>query len=603
MAKGMSNPQNLRTMDTTTPTLRAGVQVEEFKMKGKAGTDGFAGKLAEMADKARRQTTQQEATIRIDAIAQDFGLPPADPVAGLIREAKKLAIAKQYAEALKVLSRALKQSPGHHEALYLAAFCIAASKDFIKALKLLLPLREARLEGGLEARVEALKAEIRRQLFGKVVLKNMEALATGNHDESIAQLQQLTKIDPDVGVYHFLLTGTLMAAERLEEALIAAENGMEVCPAEEKAQLVELHRQIQHQHVAKFLEPARRHYRKKDYRRARAELARVPKEYHAVPLYASFNGYLGRLGASGGVLGLLGLRKPSVETVDPPGTLKETDALYFFLVGADLRQGQAQMSAGQPDAALTTLVGALRHAPRFPFANYLAAGCIHLRFFHSMAVGKPMDLSAALTELSQARAYARVGARDPEIQDAQALLQVIEAILRQLRQAEEESRAGRQEAALVNPVIEEFMTIMKQAEGGIKSVKQFDEIKGRLKALRDRLALVRRKVTSAQGKEVMNGLSAAVEGNWKQLVELEPSIRESGTVEQHFTAFKTMMDLLQRGGGITTQEQLEAARTYFRGLKSTVEKDRQRVHDPEARKALGQLLDAISNVLRQFGDN
>jgi tetratricopeptide (TPR) repeat protein len=589
-------------MDTTTPTLRAGVQVEEFKMKGKAGADGFTSKLAEMAEKARRQTTQQDASIRLDAIAQDFGLPPADPVAGLIREAKKHAAAKQYAEAINVLSRALKQSPGHHEALYLAAFCFAASKDYIKALKLLLPLREARLEGGQEARVEVLRAEIRQRLFAVVVLKNLEALASGQHGESIAQLRELVKADPDMGVYHFLLTGTLMAAGRIEEALEAAENGLRVCPAEDRAQLVELRRQVQNQHIAKLLEPARRLFRKKDYRRAQAELARVPQTYQEAPLYVTFDGYLDRLEGGGGVLGLLGLRKSGPETVDPPGTPGDADALYFFLVGPDLRQGQAQMNAGQPDAALATLLGALKHAPRFPFANYLAAGCIHLRFFHTIAVGKPMDLSATLTELSRAREYARVGARDPEIQDAQALLQVIEATLRQLRQVEEQSRAARQEAALVNPVIEEFMAIMKLAEGGIRSAKDFDEIKGRLKALRDRVPPVRRKVTSAQGTQAMNDLSAAVESNWKQLLSLEPEIRESATVEQHVTSFNTMMELLQQGGGITTRQQFEAARGFFRQMKTSVEADRKRLRDPEGRNTLDKLLEAIRNVLRQFGD-
>ncbi len=603
MSRGFSGPQNLRTIDTATPTLRAGVQVEEFKMKGKAGADGFASKLAEMADKARRQTAGPDASIRIDAIGRDFGLPPADPVAALIAEAKRLAAAQRYGEALKVLGRALKQSPGHHEALYLGAFCYAAQKEYVKALRLLLPLRAARLEGGLEARVEALRGEIRQRLFATVVVKNLEALATGQHDESIAQLRELVAADPDVGVYHFLLTGTLMAAGRLEEALAAADGGLKVCPVEDRAQLVELRRQVEGQHVAKLLEPARRHFRKKDYRRARAELARVPEAYQEAPLYVTFDGYLGRLEGGGGVLGLLGLRKAGAEAVDPPGNPREVDALYFFLVGADLRQGQAQMNAGRPDEALATLRGALQAAPRFAFANYLAAGCIHLRFFQAITGGKPLDLAASLAELSQAREYAVAGARDPEIQDARALLRVIEATLQQLRRVEEESRAARQEAALVNPVIEEFLGVMKRAEGGIRSAKHFDEVKGRLKALRDRLPSVARKVTSAQGKQAVSDLSAAVEGNWKQLLSIEAEVRESATVEQHVTSFNAMMELLQKGGGISTRQQFETARSFFRQLKASVESDRGRVRDPRARQTLDQLLDAVRNVLRQFGDN
>ncbi len=155
---------------------------------------------------------QLQAGLRLRPIGQDFGLPPAGPVAGLIREAKRLAAAKQYGQALRVLAQALRQSPGHHEALYLGAFCYAAQKEYVKALRLLLPLRPARLEGGLEARVEALRTEIRQRLFAAVVTKNLEALATGRHDESVAQLRELVAADPDAGLYHFLLTGTLMAA-------------------------------------------------------------------------------------------------------------------------------------------------------------------------------------------------------------------------------------------------------------------------------------------------------------------------------------------------------------------------------------------------------
>ncbi len=144
---------------------------------------------------------------------------------------------------------------------------------------------------------------------------------------------------------------------------------------------------------------------------------------------------------------------------------------------------------------------------------------------------------------------------------------------------------------------------MKRAEGGIRSAKHFDEVKGRLKALRDRLPSVARKVTSAQGKQAVSDLSAAVEGNWKQLLSIEAEVRESATVEQHVTSFNAMMELLQKGGGISTRQQFETARSFFRQLKASVESDRGRVRDPRARQTLDQLLDAVRNVLRQFGDN
>ncbi len=80
-------------------------------------------------------------------------------------------------------------------------------------------------------------------------------------------------------------------------------------------------------------------------------------------------------------------------------------------------------------------------------------------------------------------------------------------------------------------------------------------------------------------------------------------MRESATVEQHVTSFNAMMELLQKGGGISTRQQFETARSFFRQLKASVESDRGRVRDPRARQTLDQLLDAVRNVLRQFGDN
>ena len=105
---------------------------------------------------------------------------------------------------------------------------------------------------------------------------------------------------------------------------------------------------------------------------------------------------------------------------------------------------------------------------------------------------------------------------------------------------------------------------------------------------------------SAEGQQALHGLSEAAERNWKQLVSLEESIRESGVVEKHFTAFKNRMDQLQARGGIHNRSEFAAEQEYFRNLQREVTSEKSKVRDPQAKQALSQLLTVLHNVLQQF---
>jgi tetratricopeptide (TPR) repeat protein len=591
----------LRTMEAI-PNLRADLKVQSFNLRGKGGGDDFAGKLAEMADKAKIQQSKQVASLRIDALGQDLGLLPTDPVARLVHQAKQRMAEEKFKEALSLLAKALKLGPGHHECLYLAAFCYVALTEHIKALRCLRPLHSAKLASGLATRVEVLKIDIRQHLYPKVMIESVLALQNRQWDDVTANLGKLVQLDPEVAMYHYMLAGIQMTADRMEEALKTLENGLQVCPPVEHQLLIGLHQQVQDQYVAKRMAPARKWFKKGDYARARTELQQLPNNFKQATLYVTFANYLGKL-EGGGFLGfLMGGRKRAPKSVAPAGSYAEVEALYFFLVGGEIRQAKELLASDRPEQAEAQLKTALKFAPLFAFANYLYAGCIYRRLVQSLASDRPPDLTVILEHFQQALEAARTGATDPAIEDAPALLHVIESTLHQLADMEQQLKGRQEEAKLVNGVIAEFQAIMSSSEGGVRNTAHYNELHSRMKNLRNSLAGVRKEVHNPDAVQALGELSEAVERNWEQLAALKSSIAEGEVVERHFKTFQIKMEVAQSGGGIKSHSEFVAVRDSFRKLKRDVEADRRNLRSSDARQALDQLLDAVNKILSQLGD-
>ena len=583
------------------PQIQQDLKLEEFNLRGKSVADSFTSKLTDMAEKAKQRQSEQGVGLKLDVLGYGLGFSPSDPAASMLSEAKESIDNQDYQKALQILIEVLDKHPEHHEAYYLAAYCHAKLESFMQGLRLLRPLAHMRLENSLASRVESLRIDIRDSLFVELVLGSFVALQFHQYDSFITHVNEVIQLDPAWTMCYFILAGMLMNAERLSDARATVEAGLRSCPVDERSLLVEVNQEILHRQILKEMETARHWFKKGNYRRARTELNRLSSVARDLPLWVTFENYLSQLD-SGSLLGSLLGRNRSPCEVTPRGSFQEVDALYFFLVGSEIRQAKECLNANRFEDAESNLRNALKDTPHFCFANYQYAGCIYSRLTYRLSGERPPELAEIISELNRARGFAEIGARDPEIEDASKLLDAISALIGQITEVERQVRERQQESEMVNQTIQEFQAIMNIAEGGIRSYSHYEQVSSRLKAFRENLNGVRRKTRSDDARKVIQQVSEAAEQNWKQLQTMEASIRESGIVEKHFTAYTTKMNQIQSKGGIHSRSDLDSAHSFFKSLMYQVITDRTKVKNLDAQQSLDKLLDALRNILKQFGD-
>jgi tetratricopeptide (TPR) repeat protein len=571
----------------------------------KTDEEGFMTRFERMTQAARERQARQKADIRLDdRVGVDLGTTLVDQKEAevvsrfdrLLQEVKRLIAEEKYEEAIPLLLDAVAESPGHHEATYLLAFCHVRLRAYEKALETLLPLRRARLDNALAVRVDALKEDIRSEMLFVVLIENFLLLKTKQFQEAINRIHRIASLDPDVGTYHFILAGSLMTANHLEPALQAVNYGLSECRPGDRAELESLKSQIEHRYLAYRMRPARDYLKKEHYRQARGVLRGLPTALHRVPLYKTFDVYLAALDA--GVLGnWLHPKRP--KDVIPSGSPKDVDALYFFLVGEELDQAKQYIEQEQFLQAAVSMQQALDYTPQFPFANYLYSVCLYRKVFQQFAAGAPPSLENTTAELRRALGHARTGSTDREIAGADDLIETIEDALKTLDAIRTEMQVRQQEVKRVNEVIEEFQTIMEDASGGVRSVQHYNSLLQRMRQLMARLPTVRQQVKGQDAQEALTQLSEAVQRNLNQLESMQSSIQDSEMVSAIYTRFNGKMEELNRNP-IRSYSELESAKLFFSSLKSEVGAAQKRVTDRQGRQALDKLLAAINGVLSQF---
>lgn len=575
------------------------IDPEKFNPKDKAKTDDFASQLDKMAKEAQARQQARQVDLKLADFDLDTGLASTEvaesPPEQWLREAKRLIAEEQYLEALPLLRQVLAAVPGHHEAAYLLAFCQVRQGQDRQALETLFPLRQVRLERHLDVRVADLRDEIRHRLFLLLILETLLHLSQDQPLEAARQVQEVLELDPEWESCHFLVSGLLMQAERFQEALDAVDRGLAMCP-QESGFLQNLRRQILRRACAQQMEGARAMFRLGHYSQARAELKYLDRPYREVPLYVTFDGYLARLG--GGFLGFLRRKAPG--QVTPPGSAAEVDDLFFFLVGEDLGQAKQFLAEDLPAKAEPVLRRALDFCPRFPYANYLYAGCLFQYTAELLNRKPPPGIDEVVGNLRRALAASQVGAGDPEIREpCLSLGKEIKNALDLMESARQEIKYQEEEAGRINQAIEEFNRITESVKGGITSSQQYYQVREQMRRFHGKLQGLKKQITSPAGKEVLADLTDAVDHHLAQLNRLEAEVEEGQTVEQHFQTFQALINSLERGN-VRSLPDLRRVVDTLTNLKTTLEREIRQSRGAETRQALELLLSRVDDALSQL---
>ncbi len=411
------------------------------------------------------------------------------PLTRALREAQALITAGKYPEAIALLNRTLRESPGHPEAIYLLAYCQVNLNELRPALLTLRPLHKVQLEPWLTPKIQALKARIRNNMMLPVLLENLFALRQKKYDTAISKLMPLIQLDPDAEIYHLLFSGTLMLANRLDQALRAVETGIQDCAPAEAVLLQGLKVQIMDRYAAKQLEPARDLVKKGQLARARDKVRSLSTELRRTKLCQQFEKYLDEMERGARLLGS-GQRNAALMVV--ASTYQEMETFHFFLVSNELLEVKQLMKKEKYQDAEKVLARVIAWVPRFPFANFLYAGCTVSRLFQLTSSRKRLQPDELHAMLELAHTHATIGAVDPDIEDAKELVKVIEQALT----TERESR-------LISKLVQEFQAIMAGAKKGIRSVDQLNDAFGRMSRLRQEIRDARSQIQSSNGLQTL----------------------------------------------------------------------------------------------------
>ena len=162
-------------------------------------------------------------------------------------------------------------------------------------------------------------------------------------------------------------------------------------------------------------------------------------------------------------------------------------------------------------------------------------------------------------------------------------------------------RKTQAEARPVNEIIQQFHAAMGLVGEGIGSRSHLDRVYSALQAVGRKIPGVRGRVSDPSARQVLDQLGGIVQDRLAQLDQMRARMGDEDRLGLTLgTALTAKMAELSNKNGITTRSQLDAARSFFRTLKTNVESDLNRVGSPQAKETLGQLRDAIGNVLNQL---
>ncbi len=596
---GIQNASELQTLGSGATLRKEDLQMVDLDIsQSSGGENDFMRQMSAMAKQAQQQqgddnSLQLNLDVDMNAITEAFRIDAKTETR--LRDAKVHIRNKQHQKAKKLLAQVLEDHGDHHEAIYLTALCDFHLNQHKGAMKTIQRLKAMQPVDSLNRLADVLIVHIRNHMYLSAMLENMLLMGSQQYDRAALQLRDLITLDPECAMYHFMLAGSLMLAKKYDEAHRVAMGAADLGTPQENRQIAQVGAEIKRRWAFQQMAGARKLYKRGDYAKARSALRQVNNACKATPHWKIFDVYLRQLG--GGMFSLFGAKR-TPQKVEPKGEQKNVEALCAFLVEEEIEAAVQYAAKGRLDRANASLRTARKFVPFYVFLRFLSGFMTYRQLMESFQTGAPPEIAQAIKCLEEAAVDADFAARRKHPQAAD-LQRAVHSVLEQLLQVKATIASQQREAELVNPVIEEFRSIMKSADDGIRSARHFRDVNARMKKLKTKLPQVRRAVRSPEAVKALSGLTSAVDGNLSNLSKMEKGIEESEKVNDVIERFTTMMEALRSGGGITSRAQLVQTRTYFQILKSDAETLRRRAAAPESKKALDELLAAIGNVLSQ----
>ena len=585
----MTNKNDSAGLKTASPTAGLKLKKSPTIDFSKTVKDDFATQIEQLTKQMQNEQKDKATAIKLDELALPARMADVfeSTLERALREAQELIEGGQFRQALDPLDRALRESPRHPEATYLMAYCYTYLNEVEPALLSLLSLRQVALDRGLAKRVQTLKIRIRNSMFLMVLLENAILIRTGRYGIAIRRLKQLTQLDPEAEIYYFLLGGSLMKSNQIEQALQVVQTGIQTCGPEKPELLFDLKNQVMEEFAAKQLISARTALKKGQISQAHDKVRNISADLHKTQMYRHFEKHLTEMEHNNRLIsgGRTKATRPTKETFSH----QELESFHYFLVGDETQESGLLMQKKKFRAAEKVLSQAVVWAPKFPYINYLYAGCIFSRLLEQTNSWwnkpTPDEVSSAM-EL--AYKHARIGALDETIQDASFLEKLLEDSLNAIK-----------ESKLLGDLMREFEIIMSGAKKGIRTQDQLRDVYGKMSRLRDKVVEAHSQIHSPEVTKNLNNLAEAIERNFGVLEGMQLSSTETELVNHYNRKFIDHMEGIKRRGGLNSWEKSDEAE-FFAALRTEIQQVSYGVKSKEAQKQLANLVHAIDQILLQL---
>lgn len=580
---------------TTVPTIH----VQDLKVPLDGDKKSRGDPLAEMQRNIRLAQRQASASSGLAVQGFDFGFDGLEVtnVGRLLKLAQEHLGQQEYQAALDVLLELLREAPQHPEALYFKAFAHHGLQQHRSGLQALASLRDAQDKGAtvvprLLSDANQLRTKLWAGIAPLVMDENYTRIKESKVDELLREVEDLLALDPLVWEFHYLKAEGLFAADRNDEALAATLSAIEMVktrPIKPLAKVPEALAALRDR-IYSFLarvrmEPAREMYINADYAGARRTLAGLDAEIRGTKLAGTFDAYLGRL-----------LSSPKKRPKDVPleGTLAETDEFNFFLVGGTMAIIRMARTVSMYVEAEELIHSALAYAPHFAYLKFLAAMTSYQALISRFENDDPPPLAEAIHSMDRALANAEASRADPEIEGIDELIEAIERLKALLDKVRVEQERMEEDRKLLEPLLDEYRSIMEALNAGIEDVKIIDQLSNRMKKLQKKVPDCG-PLVSEQARDLKAKLGEAIALRLQDFTELKDAFHEAEKIGALWKRLSAEADAAKYSSSAATMAGRLAA--IAKDAKSL----RAKSAVPQARESLDELLSTINRILSAIG--
>ncbi|MCH0572753.1 hypothetical protein I3F60_26515 [Streptomyces sp. MUM 136J] len=532
------------------------LHTQDFEFKELTDTRAhgdFAGhdrRLEEIAREAAARAASETELVLAPPVAAltEMSLVFDDGDEDLLEDARANAADGAYGLALELLAEYLQAHPEHQEGRYLRAYCLFRldGEQQSEALRILRPLRTEDVPEELRGRIRELRRELRRRLTPPEIAAYTEKVRSDPLGAQ-ARLQAYLELAPEEGTASHLLALAQAQAGSLEIALDTAERGAAEADVD-RDRVAGLARSLRLALLAPHAAPAVSAFKTGDPDRARRELLRMDPRWRRSVVLDDFDAYLALLISSPG---------PQGSPPAPRVSAERAEDLYSLIAEDDGRQASMLMQTGRAEQAERLLAHVLALLPRFAWLNFLYAACLY-------RLRRDPDRAAACAELARA---------DRTLTQAGELLEAIRSW---------------QEAIVINPAVEEYLTAMETVRDGV-SVDLLAALRQRLTALERRLPELKAAARTDGGARVVQEFGQAIAD---RLREIDDAMVVGGLHEKYDRVLSSVQ------GGITDAAQADRLDGSLAALAGEIKNVRRNARDG----ARGQLDELTSLVTQRRGE-